>query len=420
MTNLVETADVEPRHVPHPGMGFREFVGFVAALMAINALAIDAMLPALPQIGDALGVVEENQRQLVITSYLLGFGVAQLFYGPLSDRFGRRPVLLFGLLVYVVASGLSAFSTSLDQMLVARVLQGVGSAATRVLAVSIVRDCYSGRHMARVMSFAFIVFIAVPVIAPSVGQAIVLVAPWEWIFLVLGLFGLTVALWSLARLPETLPPERRTPISVASVLGAFRIVATNRAALGYTLASAAILGALFGFINSAQQIFVEVFGTGAAFPLIFAGIALFIAVSSLVNARIVERVGMRRVSHTAMFGFTGFAALHAAIAWSGHESLAVFVVLQAAMMFCFGLIMSNFSSMAMDPVGRVAGTAASFQGFVTTVIGALLGFYIGQHYDGTAVPLTLGYAGLGALSIAIVLVTERGRLFEPVNAAPRP
>jgi DHA1 family bicyclomycin/chloramphenicol resistance-like MFS transporter len=248
----------------------------------------------------------------------------------------------------------------------------------------------------------------------------VLVAPWEWIFLVLGLFGLTVALWSLAGLPETLPPERRTPISVASVLGAFRIVATNRAALGYTLASAAILGALFGFINSAQQIFVEVFGTGAAFPLIFAGIALFIAVSSLVNARIVERVGMRRVSHTAMFGFTGFAALHAAIAWSGHESLAVFVVLQAAMMFCFGLIMSNFSSMAMDPVGRVAGTAASFQGFVTTVIGALLGFYIGQHYDGTAVPLTLGYAGLGALSIAIVLVTERGRLFEPVNAAPRP
>ena len=420
MTNLVETADVEPRHVPHPGMGFREFVGFVAALMAINALAIDAMLPALPQIGDALGVVEENQRQLVITSYLLGFGVAQLFYGPLSDRFGRRPVLLFGLAVYVLASGAAAWASSLDQMIWARVVQGIGSAATRVLAVSIVRDCYSGRHMARVMSFAFIVFIAVPVIAPSVGQAIVLLAPWEWIFLVLGLFGLAVALWSLARLPETLPPERRTPISVASVLGAFRIVATNRAALGYTLASAAILGALFGFINSAQQIFVEVFDTGAAFPLIFAGIALFIAVSSLVNARIVERVGMRRVSHTAMFGFTGFAALHAAIAWSGHESLAVFVVLQAAMMFCFGLIMSNFSSMAMDPVGRVAGTAASFQGFVTTVVGALLGFYIGQHYDGTAVPLTLGYAGLGALSIAIVLVTERGRLFEPVNAAPRP
>nr|WP_062205385.1 multidrug effflux MFS transporter [Aureimonas sp. AU12] len=398
-------------------MGFREFVAFVAALMAINALAIDAMLPALPQIGEALNVADENRRQLIITAYLLGFGVAQLVYGPLSDRFGRRPVLMFGLLVYVAASGLSAFSTSLDQMVVARVLQGVGSAATRVLAVSIVRDCYSGRHMARVMSFAFIVFIAVPVIAPSVGQAIVLVAPWEWIFLILGLFGLAVALWSGLRLPETLPPERRTPISVRGVAGAFRIVATDRACLGYTLAASAILGALFGFINSAQQIFVGIFDTGAAFPLIFASIALFVAVSSLVNARIVERLGMRRVSHTALLGFTGFATLHAAIALSGHETLAVFVALQSAMMFCFGLIISNFSSMAMDPVGRVAGTAASFQGFGTTVIGALLGFYIGQHYDGTVVPLTVGYAALGFLAILIVLVTERGRLFAPVNAA---
>ena len=418
MTTIADLPTAVPQPSPHPGMGVREFIAVIAAMMAVNALAIDAMLPALPQIGAALKVVEANQTQLIITAYLLGFGAAQLFYGPLSDRFGRKPVLIFGLVVYAASSALAVFATSLDQMVVARALQGVGSAATRVLAVSIVRDCYSGRHMARVMSFAFIVFIAVPVIAPSVGQAIVLVAPWEWIFLVLGLFGLAVAIWSAFRLPETLPVEKRLPISVRSVAAAFRLVATNRISLGYTLAASAILGSLFGFINSAQQVFVGIFDTGKAFPIIFAGIAVFIAISSLINARIVERLGTRRVSHTALMGFTAFSTIHAFIASAGYEQLAIFITLQSAMMFCFGLIMSNFSSMAMDPVGQIAGTAASFQGFVTTLVGALLGFYIGQHFDGTVVPLTIGYSVLGFVAIAIVFVTEKGRMFAPQHARP--
>lgn len=414
-----ETADVLPRVSPHPGMGPKEFIGIIAAMMAVNALAIDAMLPALPQIGASLGVTEENQRQLVITAYLIGFGVAQLFYGPLADRFGRKKVLLVGLGIYALFSGLSTLTTSLDQMVVTRFVQGVGSAAARVLAVSIVRDCYSGRQMARVMSISFIVFIAVPVIAPSVGQAIALFAPWQWIFLILGLFGLGLAIWATIRLPETLPPERRVPIALPAVGRAFYAVATNRACLGYTLAAASIFGGLFGFINSAQQIFVDVFQTGHTFPLIFAGIALFMAASSFLNSRIVERLGMRVVSHSAMLGFTAFGMIHAAISLSGHESLLTFVVLQALMMFCFGLVASNFSSMAMDPVGHYAGTAASFQGFVTTLGGALLGFFVGQHYDGTAVPLTVGYACFGVVSILIVLVTEKGRLFQAVNA-PEP
>lgn len=403
---------------PHPGMGFREFVAIVAAMMAVNALAIDAMLPVLPEIGAALGVRDENQTQLVLTTYLLGFGFGQIFYGPLADRFGRRPVLLASLAFYVAFSVVAAVATTFEQMLIARALQGVGAAACRVLAVSIVRDCYSGRRMARVMSLSFIVFIAVPVIAPSVGQLIILFAPWRWIFGFLALAGGGLALWAGIRLPETLPLGARRPLRAASILQAFQIVLTNRMSVGYTVASTLVLGGLFGFINQAQQIFVGIFDLGAYFPLVFASIALFVAASSFLNSQIVERLGMRRVSHAALLGFTAVSTLHAFIALAGLESLYVFVPLQAAMMFCFGLAIGNFGSLAMEPVGHVAGTASSAQGFLTTLGGALLGFAIGQQYDGTVVPLMLGYSVLGVAAIGVVLVTERGRLFRGVNAPP--
>ncbi len=399
--------------VPHRGMGFRQFVALIALLMAVNALAIDAMLPALPAIGHALGVIDENQRQWVVTAYLLGFGVAQLAYGPLSDRYGRKPVLLVGLAIFVVFSVAAAFATSFAMLLTARVLQGVGTAATRVLAVSIVRDCYSGRRMARVMSLAFIVFLTIPILAPSIGQAILLVAPWPWIFGVLAIFGSAVAFWALLKLPETLHAEDRRPVSVASIAAAVRLTLTNRVALGYMLAQALAIGGLFGFITSAQQIFVDVFDEEALFPALFALIAVFMGLSSFLNASIVERLGTRRVSHTALLAYIGFAVVHAIVAWIGYETLISFIALQAAMMFCFGLVGSNFGSMAMEPLGHIAGTASSVQGFVTTISGALLGFAIGQHFDGTVVPLTLGFALCGIAAFAIVLITERGRLFRP-------
>jgi DHA1 family bicyclomycin/chloramphenicol resistance-like MFS transporter len=204
---------VDQQATPHPGMGFREFVAIVAAIMASNALAIDAMLPALPAIGAALGVENANQAQLVITAYLLGFGFAQLFYGPVSDRYGRKPVLLITLCFFALFSLAATLVTTLDAMLIVRALQGVAAAACRVLAVSIVRDCYSGRPMARVMSLSFIVFIIVPVIAPSIGQLIVLFGPWPWIFGFLALSVGALALWVGLRLPETLPPEKRIPLN---------------------------------------------------------------------------------------------------------------------------------------------------------------------------------------------------------------
>jgi len=253
-------AEIEAKpSLPAKGPGFAEFVCLIAVMMALNALAIDAMLPALPHIGQDLGVTNENSRQWIITAYLLGFGGAQLFYGPLSDRYGRRPVLFAGIGVYVAFSVLAAFAHSFDLLILSRVGMGVGAAATRVLAVSIVRDRYVGRTMARVMSLSFLVFLGVPIIAPAVGQMIMLVAPWPWIFGVFALSGGAFLIWAGLRLPETLHPEDRMPINLGRIAGAFRFALTHRQGMGYTLAMTVISGALFGFINSSQQIFFDVF-----------------------------------------------------------------------------------------------------------------------------------------------------------------
>ena len=394
-----------------PGMGFKQFVALIAALMAVNALAIDSMLPALPAIGQSLGIDDENRRQWIVTAYLLGFGAAQIVYGPLADRFGRKPVLLGGIAAYVAFSALAAFSTSFTMLLVARALMGVGAAATRVLAVSVVRDCYSGRDMARVMSLAFIVFLAVPILAPSIGQIIMLFGPWRWVFGGLGLFAAAVMTWTALRLPETLHPADRLPFAPARVAGAFRLALTSRIAVGYMLAMTLVLGALFGFINSAQQIFADTLSAPKLFTSVFAFIAGFMALSSFLNARIVGRLGPRRVSHMALCGFIAVSAIHALVSVSGHETIVSFAVLQAGVMFCFGLVASNFGSLAMEPLGHVAGTASSVQGFVTTFGGALLGFFVGQHFDGTTVPLSIGFVGYGLAALGVVLVAERGRLF---------
>ena len=401
-------------------MGFKQFVALIAALMATNALAIDSMLPALPTIARDLGIPAGNQQQWIVTAYLLGFGGAQIIYGTLADRFGRKRVLLIGLAIYVVASLAAAGSTTLSMLLAARLVQGVGSAASRVLAVSIVRDCYSGPTMARVMSLSFIVFLAVPILAPSIGQLIMLVGPWRWIFGGLALFVLLVSVWTFVKLPETLHPEDRLPISFKAVTSSFRASLTNRVAVCYMLAMTALMGALFGFINSAQQIFVDVFKVPGLFAAIFASVAFFMAVASFLNSRVVERYGPRLVSHVALIGFLVSGSLHALLAMSGYETLLTFAVFQAGIMFFFGLCAPNFGSLAMGPLGHVAGTASSVQGFVTTVGGSLLGFFIGQHFNGTTVPLTVGYMVLAAASLGMVLLAEQGHLFGKLASLPVP
>ena len=405
---MTEIPVARPRSEP----GFAEFVAMMALLMALTALSIDVMLPALPYMRAELAVADPNSQQLVIVSYVVGFAAGQLFQGPLSDIFGRKPVLLIGLAVYALASFACVVAGSFETLLAARLVQGLANAAPRVVAVAVVRDLYGGRRMAEVMSFIMMVFIVVPVIAPTVGSAFLLVGSWHLIFVALCVITLVALVWTSLRLPETRPPEARDPLSLAWLGAAFRQVVSTRLTLGYTLATGAIFGALIGYINSAQQVFVEVYGLGALFPVVFGLVACAIALASFLNSRLVMRLGMRKISHAALLGFVGVSLVHLLVeALFGQPPLPVFLLMLALALFCFGLLMPNFNAIAMEPMGRVAGTASSFVGCITTAIAAVIGFVIGHYFDGTVVPLVAGFAGCGLLALLVVLVTERGRLF---------
>lgn len=391
------------------GPGFAEFVTLMALLMALNALAIDAMLPALPAIGDDLGVADHNRRQLVITVYVLGFGATQMLYGPLADRLGRKPVLAAGLGLYALFAGVAAAAPSFELLLLARFFGGAAASAPGVLVVSMVRDRFEGAAMARVMSLTFVVFMAVPVIAPTLGSAILLAGPWRLIFGLLGAAGLVMLAWFVSRMPETLDPANRRGFNAREIWAAARTVLTTRQSLGYTLASTAMFGGLMGFITSVQQVVADAFGRPDALPWVFAAIAGPIAVTSWLNSRLVERRGVKRLAHMGLFAYLGFAALHLLSALRG-ESLVVFIVLQGLTMAGFGLASSNFRTLAMQPLGAIAGTASSVQGTISTIGGALLGTAIGQSFDGTTVPMLAGFTVLGAVALGLVMWTERGQL----------
>lgn len=401
------------------GMGKIEFIALMALLMALNALAIDIMLPGLQEIGASLGVESENHRQYVISAYLIGFAFAQLLYGPVSDRFGRRIPMFVGLGIYVVSSLAAILVPSFTVLLVLRFVQGVGSAAMRVITVSIVRDIFGGRAMAEVMSLIMMVFMVVPVMAPGIGQVVMIFGDWHLIFVFMAVMAAAVWAWMYFRLPETLHEDDVRPFTVRSVLQGFRIVLTDRVALCYTLASTFIFGALFGFINSAQQIYVGIYELGVWFPVAFAAVAAFMALSSFVNARLVGRFGMRRLSHGALLGFLGVNALWLVLTllWPTHLPFALFITLFAISMFQFGWIGSNFNSLAMEPLGHVAGTASSVLGFMGTAGGTVVGAVIGQSFNGTALPLVLGFFSLSVIGLVFVLIAERGKLFQPHNQA---
>jgi DHA1 family bicyclomycin/chloramphenicol resistance-like MFS transporter len=400
----------------HRPMGFPEFVVVIASIMALNPLAMDMMLPALPDIRSAFGIADANLPQMVLSTFLIGFGAGQFLMGPLSDRFGRRPVLIGGMILYGVASLLAIAAPSFELLLLARALQGFGTSATRVIATSVVRDCYAGRRMASVMSLAMMVFVAVPVVAPSFGQAVLLLTQWRGIFVVLMLYGVFTLVWSALRMPETLPEANRKSLAIGEVLRAYAQTVTNRQTLGYALACGGVWGAMVSFVFSSQQVFTEIYHLGHYFPLAFAAAATGVAIAGFLNSRIVGRVGMRVISHGALVVYAVVAAVMLVAEQMQMLPLSLFMVLAMLMMFAFGLMMANFTALAMEPHGNIAGTASSLYGSITTLLGIGIGILIGQSYDGTLLPFAMGFFLCALTALAIAAITEKGRLFKPHHA----
>ena len=396
---------------------FREFVMLCACLMAMNAMSIDPMLPALPAIGRDLAIPHPNDRQLIISVYFLGLGVGSLLFGVLSDRYGRKKILGGAMVLFILSSVACAGAQSFSMMLVGRACAGFFAGASRVITVGIIRDRFRGDAMARVMSLIFAVFMLIPVMAPSFGQAILWIAPWRWIFWALAILATAILLWMMMRLPETLLPENRTRITPRALMHTVAQIVRTRSSIGYMLASGVVMGGLIGFILSVQQIFFDIFHAEHFFPIAFACIAGSMGIGSLVNSRLVSRFGARRLSQSALIALILIALVHLAIIWAGWETMVTFMLLQSLTMVTVAFTASNFSAISMEPFSKGAGVASSFQAFLTTALSSALGSIVGRAFNGTTLPLTLGLAVFGTLSFLILLWAERGRMFTRPNHA---
>ena len=407
--------------ISHDGVkrpGTREMTFMLAGLMALNAFAIDSMIPALADIGRSLHVAHENDQQLVVIAYFIGFASTQLLWGPLADRFGRKPVLGAGVVLYGAFALLCALAGSFPLLIAGRVAMGASAAVTRVLVVAMVRDLFEAEAMARVMSLVFMTFMLVPVLAPNIGQLILMFAPWRAIFVVIAGYALIMLTWSWLRLPETLHPEFRRPLEWRGTLSAITTTLREPQSRGYTLATTVSFSGLVAYISSIQQIVFDAFHEGRFIGLVFASIAAPMALASWLNSRVVGRFGLRRVGHSAALAFMLVTALHAAIALAGYETLPVFIILQATTMACFAFTSSNLGTLAMEHMAPIAGTASSVQGVVGTIGAALIGFAIGQQFNGTPVPFIVGTALCATGGFLLIVLTEPKRLFAPMQADP--
>lgn len=390
-----------------------EFIFMIAALMALNALAIDIMLPALDDILLDYELPAGNTQQWVINAYVLGFGVPQLFYGPLCDAFGRRPVLLASLIGYTAVSLLCLVAPSFGLLLAFRVLQGMFAAGCRVGAVSMVRDLFEGRAMARIMSFVLTVFMIVPILAPGLGEIVLWASGhWKGPFWILAIVGIIMLAWVGIRMPETLAEENRRTLDLKSSFEGYLQVMSYPVTRGYLLASGVIFGGLFAFITSAEQIFTDVFGVGALFTVCFGVVASALAVTNLINARLVEKFGMRPISHGALLGFVLFSAIMLLAMWIWGQSLWIFLPLFSIIFGLFGLMGANFSALAMEPLGKIAGSGAAAYGFITSTLSMLIGIVIGLAFNNTVFPMAIGLLVLGIGTLLTVWITDQSKMFK--------
>lgn len=395
--------------------GQKEFIALMAVMMSVVAISIDAMLPALGIIGRDLGVSHPNHAQYILSLIFAGMAIGQLINGPLSDAYGRKRVLYFGLGLYLIGSVICLNATTLSTMLTGRFIQGLGVSGPYISIMSIVRDRYSGREMARIMSLVMTIFIMVPVIAPALGQGILFLASWHSIFVLYIFYALLVGVWVYFRLEETLPPEKRMPYTFGSVWNGARTVLTHRVTLTYTLALGAIFGALLGDLSTVQQVFHEKYHVGNMFAVYFGLQALAFGAASFTNSRLVERLGMRYLSLLATAGivlaslaFFAFSAVVGTPFW-------LYFFYGVLLLFSVGLLFGNLNALAMEPMGEIAGIASAIIGAVSSVIGIAFGAIIGQLYEGSLTPIVLGFLLLGSLTFAIIFY-ERSHLPKAATA----
>ncbi len=388
-----------------------EFIALIALTFSLIAMSIDSMLPALGSIAADLGARDPNDRQLVLTAFFGGLTLGQLIYGPISDSTGRKPAMYAGIACFIAGGLICGFTTDFTVMIFGRILQGFGAAGPRIVAMAMVRDRFAGRAMARIMSFVMAVFIMVPILAPSIGQLVLLAAHWRFIFYGLVAVGLIDFLWLATRQPETLLPKDRAPFSLGHILRAAREAITNRVTLGYTLATGCIFGAFISYLGTSQQIFQEQYGTGKLFAVYFGMLAAGIGLASFVNAQLVMRFGMRKLSKWALRAGCCLSLSFLLFAWlvDGHPPLWAFVAFMIVLFFFNGLLFGNYNALAMEPMGHIAGVAAAVVGSLSSLVAVSAGTPIGRFYDGTVIPLVAGFACMALVALLVTEWAERGR-----------
>lgn len=380
-----------------------EFIALMASLMSIAALAIDALLPALDLIGIDIGITNNADNQLLITMMFLGLGVGPLVFGPLSDSFGRKPIVFMGFLLFVMASILCVYAPNLETMIIGRILQGVGLSAPRTISIAMVRDLYRGDHMARIMSFITVVFLLVPIVAPAMGQLVIDLYNWQAIFYIQLLFTVLVCLWFWRRQPETLRPEDRTPLTLNLFTKGTRELLKYPRTIGFTLISGFITGSFLVYLSASQHIFQEQYGLKEEFPYIFAALAISIGLATFLNGSLVVKLGMERLVSVALIGYFLFSATYLLFFFSApNPPVWILLIFFALQFFSVGFLFGNLRALAMEPVGHIAGIAAAITGLISTLMAVPISTFIGRFVSGSRVyPLFIGFTVCAFLSLCI-------------------
>jgi DHA1 family bicyclomycin/chloramphenicol resistance-like MFS transporter len=388
-----------------------QFIALMAALMSSVALTIDALLPALPEIGSYLQVVNTNDNQLLITMIFLGLGFGQLIFGPLSDSFGRKPVVYVGFMLFIVASIICVTTKNFEIMIIGRVLQGIGLSSPRTMAITIIRDRYSGDYMAKIISIVVMVFILVPVIAPAIGQFLLNFYHWKAIFYLNLVLGVVVMIWFWKGQPETLKKENRIPLNWSLFIDGTKEFLKYKDAIAYTLVSGFITGSFMVYLSTSQQIFEQQYNMAELFPYIFASLAISVGLATFFNSQLVVKYGMFKIAYTAMIAFVIISILYVLLFWSGkNPSAFVLIGFCSMQFFAIGFLFGNLRALAMQPLGHIAGIGAAINGFVSTVMAVPIANYVGSFVSDSVLPLFIGFSIFGVLSLLIFLVLKKNMI----------